>query len=160
MLNLTLRTAGGAAAMLLAGCTAISDTPPVRGAASRVAAVVPAWDAPGNLNPLLPGYFADPSIVQDDGRWYIFATIDPWGSEQLGLWTSDNGRDWSFSRPAWPTKAAAATPDSSDAMVWAPSVVKAPNGQWFMYVSVAARCGSAPPHRRQGRGGTPMVASR
>jgi hypothetical protein len=34
-------------------------------------------------NPLLPGYFADPSIVHDQGEWFIYATIDPWGRAPL-----------------------------------------------------------------------------
>lgn len=45
---------------------------------------------------LLPGYFADPSIVHDNGRWCIFATIDPWGDDRLALWTSTNGRIWTL----------------------------------------------------------------
>lgn len=108
-------------------------------------AAPPDWDTPGTGNPLLPGYAADPSIVHDQGRWYIFATIDPWGGDHVGLWQSSNGRDWSFSRPAWPTKAAATSPTSGDAMVWAPSVVKA-HGRWWMYVSVGSEVwvGSAP----------------
>ncbi len=124
-----LKAAGLAAALLL---TAAS--PPD-----------PAWDQPGAGNPLLPAYAADPSIVQDQGRWYIFATIDPWGGDHVGLWQSTNGRDWSFSQPAWPTKQAATSPTSGDAMVWAPSVVKA-HGRWWMYVSVGSEVwvGSAP----------------
>jgi arabinoxylan arabinofuranohydrolase len=105
----------------------------------------PAWDQPGAGNPLLPAYAADPSIVRDKGRWYIFATIDPWGGDHVGLWQSANGRDWTFSRPAWPTKQAATSPTSGDAMVWAPSVVRA-HGRWWMYVSVGSEIwvGSAP----------------
>jgi hypothetical protein len=104
-----------------------------------------AWDKPGAGNPLLPAYAADPSIVQDRGHWYIFATIDPWGGDHVGLWQSTNGRDWSFSQPAWPTKQAATSPTSGDSMVWAPSVVKA-HGRWWMYVSVGSEVwvGSAP----------------
>lgn len=127
------------------------------------AAPAPRWDAPGAANPLLPGYFADPSIVRDGGRWYIFATIDPWGDDRLGLWTSDNGRDWRFSLPAWPTKAAATSPTSGDSKVWAPSVVKAANGRWYMYVSVGSEVwvGSAPSPAgpwADANGGKPLIA--
>jgi hypothetical protein len=121
------------------------------------------WDAPDAGNPLLPGYFADPSIVRDGARWYVFATIDPWGDDRLGLWTSDNGRDWRFSTPNWPTKAAATSPTSGDSKVWAPSVVRAPNGRWYMYVSVGSEVwvGSAaspagPWH--DANGGKPLIA--
>lgn len=114
-------------------------------ALTGASAADPAWDAPGAGNPLLPAYAADPSIVQDGGKWYIFATIDPWGGDHVGLWQSTSGRDWSFSRPDWPTKQAATSPTSGDAMVWAPSVVKA-HGRWWMYVSVGSEVwvGSAP----------------
>ncbi|MDR2913822.1 MAG: hypothetical protein LBV74_03155 [Tannerella sp.] len=30
-------------------------------------------------NPILPGYFADPSIVQYEGKFYMYVTADPWG---------------------------------------------------------------------------------
>jgi hypothetical protein len=57
-----------------------------------------------------------------------------------------NGRDWTWSQPAWPSKAAATSPTSGDAMVWAPSVVKGRDGRWWMYVSVGSEVwvGSAP----------------
>jgi len=120
------------------------------------------WNAAHAGTPVLPGYFADPSIVRDKGRWYIFATIDPWGADQLGLWTSDNGRDWRFSRPGWPNKAAAISPTGGDAKVWAPSVVKAPNGRWYMYVSIGSEIwvGTAPSPAgpwRDANDGKPLV---
>ena len=106
----------------------------------------PAWDRPHAANPLLPGYFADPTIVHDGRRWTIFATADPWGGDHLAMWQSTNGRDWAWSQPAWPSKAAATSPTSGDAMVWAPSVVKGRDGRWWMYVSVGSEVwvGSAP----------------
>lgn len=121
------------------------------------------WNAPGAGNPLLPGYFADPSIVRDGHRWYIFATIDPWGDDRLGLWTSENGRDWRFSTPNWPTKAAATGPTSGDSKVWAPSVVHAPNGRWYMYVSVGSEvwvgtAASPAGPWRDANGGKPLIA--
>ena len=120
------------------------------------------WNAPGARNPLLPGYFADPSIVHDHGRWYIYATIDPWGDARLGLWTSTDFRNWTFSTPAWPTKAAATSPTSGDSMVWAPSVVRAANGRWYMYVSVGSEIwvGSAPSPAgpwADANGGKPLI---
>lgn len=87
-------------------------------------------------NPLVPGYFADPTILYDRGEWFIFATIDPWGGERLGLWRSRNFRDWTFSTPNWPTNAAAHSPTSGTANVWAPSVVRGRDGRFWMYVSV------------------------
>ncbi|NJB97003.1 MULTISPECIES: family 43 glycosylhydrolase [Sphingomonas] len=137
--------------MVAAGLLAAADAP------------APRWDAAGDGNPLLPGYFADPSIVRDGGKWYIYATIDPWGADTLGMWTSANGRDWTFSTPAWPTKAAATSPTSGDSKVWAPSVVKAKNGRWYMYVSVGSEVwvGSAPSPAgpwADAHGGKPLIA--
>ena len=96
------------------------------------------YDAPNRGNPLLPGYFADPSIVRHGGKWYIYATIDPWGGERLGAWESDDFANWTFRTLNWPTKAAATSPQSGDAMVWAPSVIRARDGRFWMYVSVGS----------------------
>jgi hypothetical protein len=79
------------------------------------------------------------------------------------MWTSANGRDWTFSTPAWPTKAAATSPTSGDSKVWAPSVVKAKNGRWYMYVSVGSEVwvGSAPSPAgpwADAHGGKPLIA--
>lgn len=106
------------------------------------AAASPARDvtplAPGALNPLLPGYFADPSIIRYRGEWFIYSTIDPWGGETLGLWRSRDFRNWSFSTPNWPTKSAATSPTSNGSKVWAPSVVRGRDGRFWMYVSVGS----------------------
>jgi hypothetical protein len=92
--------------------------------------------APHARNPILPGYAADPTIVHDKGEWFIFATIDPWGGDALGMWRSRNFRDWTFSTPNWPTTTAAHSPTSGKAKVWAPSVVRGKDGHFWMYVSV------------------------
>ena len=31
-------------------------------------------------NPIIPGYFADSTIIQENGIFYIYDTIDPWGA--------------------------------------------------------------------------------
>lgn len=118
--------------------------------------------APGMRNPLLPGYFADPSSVRDGGEWFVFATIDPWGADTLGLWRSRNFRDWTFETPNWPTKAAATSSTSSKSKVWAPSVVKGRDGKFWMYVSVGSEIwvGSADHPAgpwRDANGGKPLV---
>lgn len=117
--------------------------------------------APGARNPILPGYFADPSIVQHDGEWFIYATMDPWGGDKLAMWRSRDFRNWTFSTPEWPTKAAATSPTSGDSKVWAPSVVKA-QGRYWMYVSVGSEVwvGSAPSPAgpwHDANGGRPLI---
>lgn len=117
--------------------------------------------AAGARNPILPGYFADPSIVQHDGEWFIYATMDPWGGDTLAMWRSRDLRNWTFSTPEWPTKAAATSPTSGDSKVWAPSVVKA-QGRYWMYVSVGSEVwvGSAPTPAgpwHDANGGRPLI---
>lgn len=94
------------------------------------------WDAPDSGNPILPGYYADPSLVQHDGKSYLYATLDPWGARTLGCWESGDFKHWTYRVLNWPTKEACTSPTSGGAMVWAPSVVRAKNGKFFMYVSV------------------------
>lgn len=123
-------------------------------------AAAPRADEAGN--PLIPGYFADPSIVRHAGEWFVFATIDPWGGDTLGLWRSRDLRHWTFSTPNWPTKAAATSPTSGKSKVWAPSVVRGRDGRYWMYVSVGNEIwvGTAPHPAgpwRDANGGKPLV---
>ncbi|WP_313442741.1 family 43 glycosylhydrolase [Novosphingobium sp.] len=122
-----------AAAVLLTGAAFLVDAAPTTAKQQQVAAL----DL-GARNPILPGYFADPSIVQHEGEWFVFATEDPWGGDRLGLWRSRNFRDWTFSEPSWPTKLAATSPTSNKSKVWAPSVVRGHDGRFWMYVSVGS----------------------
>lgn len=101
------------------------------------AAASPARD-PHQANPILPGYYADPSLVQFEGESYLYATLDPWGGETLGCWESADFKNWTYRELNWPTKQACTSKTSGDAKVWAPSVVRAPNGKFFMYVSVGS----------------------
>lgn len=96
-------------------------------------------------NPVIPGYFADPSIVQHDGKFYMYVTADPWGADFLSCWVSDDFRNWTFNKLNWPTKAACTSPNSNDSKVWAPSVIKK-GDMFYMYISVGSEiwCGKAP----------------
>lgn len=104
--------------------------------ADRIAS--PAWDSARASNPILPGYYADPSLVQHDGQNYIYATLDPWGGRTLGCWQSADFKNWTYRALNWPTKEACTSPTSGGSMVWAPSVVRAANGKFYMYVSVGS----------------------
>jgi hypothetical protein len=81
-------------------------------------------------NPILPGYYADPSLVQHDGTFYLYATLDPWGDRTLGCWESSDFKNWTYRVLNWPTKDACISPTSGGAAVWAPSVVQAKNGKF------------------------------
>ena len=95
----------------------------------------PPADAPHCANPILPGYYADPSILQHDRKYYIYATLDPWGGETLGCWESADFKNWTYRFLNWPTKQACTSATSKGAMVWAPSVVRGRGGKFYMYVS-------------------------
>ena len=99
-------------------------------------AAEPPGRKPAAANPILPGYYADPSIVSHDGKFFIFATLDPWGGDTLGCWESGDLKHWTYRTLNWPTKAACTSPDSGGAAVWAPSVVRGPDGLFHMFISV------------------------
>jgi len=40
-----------------------------------------AFDAPGNFNPIVPGYFADPTIERFGDTFYLYATTDGNGGD-------------------------------------------------------------------------------
>ena len=111
-------------AMLFTAATALADDLP--------------GQAPHSANPILPGYYADPSLVQTDGHYYLYATLDPWGGETLGCWESTDFKNWTYRPLNWPTKKACTSPTSQAAKVWAPSVVRAADGKFYMYVSVGS----------------------
>ncbi|MDQ8188020.1 family 43 glycosylhydrolase [Pelagicoccus sp. SDUM812002] len=95
-------------------------------------------EEPHNANPIIPGYYADPSIVSYEGKHYIYATIDPWGGEQLSCWESSDFKNWTLNLLNWPTKTACTSPTSMGAMVWAPSVIEGTDGMFYMHVSVGS----------------------
>jgi beta-xylosidase len=106
--------------------------------ASHAADTPLAGTSPGLANPIIPGFFADPSLVTHGGRHYLYATIDPWGGETLGCWESRDFKNWSYRTLNWPNKKACTSPTSKNAMVWAPSVVRGPQGKFHMYISVGS----------------------
>lgn len=93
--------------------------------------------APNCGNPILPGYFADPSLVQYDDKFFLYATLDPWGGDTLGCWESEDFKTWTYRVLNWPTLAQCTSPSGKTAKVWAPSVVRGGDGRFYMYVSVA-----------------------
>ncbi len=95
-------------------------------------------------SPIIPGYFADPSVVQYEGKFYMYATADPWGTDFLSCWVSEDFVNWEFNTLNWPTKDACSSELSSDSMVWAPSVIQKGDA-FYMYVSVGSEvwCGKA-----------------
>ncbi len=96
------------------------------------------WDMADAGNPILPGYFADPTVIEYEGRHYLYATIEPWGGRTLGCWVTSDFAEWTYHPLNWPTKEACTSPTSLEANVWAPSVVRGRDGRFHMYVSVGS----------------------
>ncbi|WP_242157088.1 family 43 glycosylhydrolase [Aestuariivivens sediminis] len=89
-------------------------------------------------NPIVDGHFADPSIVKHQGVFYIYATKDPWGGEDLAVMQSSDFKNWEQKHIEWPTKTLCVSPTSNDSRVWAPSVIQGTDHKFYMYVSVGS----------------------
>lgn len=83
------------------------------------------WNTPGAGNPILPGYFADPTIRKFGDTYYIYATTDGTGNGYgpPQVWVSKDFRNWRNVLLNWPTTE----------VVWAPDVVQQPDGSFRYY---------------------------
>lgn len=114
-------------------------------------------------NPLVPGYFADPSILHANGKYYIYATIDPWGGDSIACFVSNNLKNWKRVALNWPTKQQCTSPESNANKVWAPSVVYGSDKRFHMFVSVGSEIYAGVSNRPEGpwrnvvAGGGPFV---
>ncbi|MBO4801794.1 MAG: family 43 glycosylhydrolase [Bacteroidaceae bacterium] len=82
----------------------------------------PSWNAPGNMNPFIPGYFADPTIRKFGDTYYLYATTDGTGNGYgpAQVWVSKDFVNWKNIVMNWPTTE----------VVWAPDVVRLSNGKY------------------------------
>jgi hypothetical protein len=83
------------------------------------------FQAAGNGNPIIPGYFADPTIKKFNDTYYIYATTDGNGGG-LGpsqVWTSKDFVNWTFQDMNWPTTH----------FYWAPDVAYGNDGKYYLY---------------------------
>lgn len=92
-----------------------------------MAAADTAFDAPGNANPLVPGYFADPTIRKFGDTYYLYATTDGNGGGRgpSTVWVSKDFTNWVLVPMNWPT-----TP-----YYWAPDVIRRPDGKYYLFYS-------------------------
>ena len=83
------------------------------------------WNTPGAGNPLIPGYFADPTIRKFGDTYYLYATTDGTGNGYgpAQVWVSNDFRNWKNIVMNWPTTE----------VVWAPDVVQQPDGTYRYY---------------------------
>ena len=83
------------------------------------------WNTPGAGNPMLPGYFADPTIRKFGDLYYIYATTDGTGNGYgpAQAWVSRDFVNWKNIVMNWPTTE----------VVWAPDVIQEPDGTYRYY---------------------------
>ncbi len=95
--------------------------PPVQPPAPADAAI----DAPGNFNPIVPGYFADPTIKRFGDTFFLYATTDGNGGGRgpATAWVSRDFVNWVLVPMNWP-----ATPH-----YWAPDVIQRPDGRYYLF---------------------------
>ena len=98
-----------------------------------------AWaDVPAVGNPLVPGYFADPTVLYDSAKatFYIMATSDGSGftGGPFGVWKSKDFVHWTFSKISYPHGTSGGTLGFGQG--WAPALTKY-NGKYYMIYSVA-----------------------
>ncbi|HWV71093.1 MAG TPA: family 43 glycosylhydrolase [Pseudosphingobacterium sp.] len=81
----------------------------------------------GTGNPIIPGYFADPTVKKWGDTYYVYATTDGngFGLGPAQVWTSKDFVNWYMQPMNWPT-----TP-----IYWAPDVNKGYDGKYYMYYS-------------------------
>ncbi len=93
-------------------------------AAAAAAAGAPI-DRPGNFNPIVPGYFADPTLKKFGDTYYLYATTDGNGGGRgpATAWVSTDFVNWVLVPMNWP-----ATPH-----YWAPDVVRRPGDRYYLF---------------------------
>ncbi|WP_286710067.1 MULTISPECIES: family 43 glycosylhydrolase [Sphingobacterium] len=85
------------------------------------------YQQPNVLNPLLPGYFADPSIKKIADTYYIYATTDGngWGAGPSQVWSSRDLKNWTIQPMNWP----------NTHWYWAPDMTQGYDGRYYLYYS-------------------------
>lgn len=85
------------------------------------------YDQPGVLNPILPGYFADPTIKKIEDTYYIYATTDGngWGAGPSQVWTSNDFSHWTIQPMNWP----------NTHWYWAPDMTQGYDDRYYLYYS-------------------------
>ncbi len=83
-------------------------------------------NSPGAFNPMIPGYFADPTLKKFGDTYYVYATTDGSGAGfgPAQLWQSKDLVNWTLMPMNWP--------DSH--WIWAPDVIHNTNDNMYYYV--------------------------
>ena len=83
------------------------------------------FNTPGAGNPVIPGYFADPTIKKFGDTYYMYATTDGSGAGfgPAQVWTSKDFVNWTLMPMNWP--------DSH--WIWAPDVMQHTDGKYYYF---------------------------
>ncbi len=86
-----------------------------------------AHDSPGMGNPIVPGYYADPTVRKFGDTFYMYATTDGTaaGNGPSQVWVSKDFVNWTNLSMNWP----------KSQYIWAPDVVQDDNGLYYFYYS-------------------------
>lgn len=84
-----------------------------------------AFNALSTGNPVIPGYFADPTVKKFGDTYYMYATTDGSGAGfgPSQVWTSKDFANWTLMPMNWP--------DSH--WIWAPDVMKHTDGNYYYF---------------------------
>jgi hypothetical protein len=82
---------------------------------------------PGLYNPIVPGYFADPTIKKIGDTFYMYATTDGngWGAGPSQVWISKDFVNWSLKPMNWP----------NTHWYWAPDMIQGYDKKYYLYYS-------------------------
>ena len=84
------------------------------------------FNASGTGNPIIPGYFADPTVKKFGDTYYMYATTDGSGAGfgPAQVWTSKDFVNWTLMPMNWP--------DSH--WIWAPDVMQHTDGELLLFL--------------------------
>lgn len=84
------------------------------------------YNSPGAMNPVIPGYFADPTLKKFGDTYYMYATTDGSGAGfgPAQLWQSKDLVNWTLLPMNWP----------NSHWIWAPDVMLNKNDNKYYYV--------------------------
>lgn len=89
------------------------------------------YNTPSAGNPIIPGYFADPTIRKFGDTYYLYCTTDgtAGGIGPSQVWTSKDFVNWTIQPMNWPTTR----------QIWAPDIMQGVDGRYYFYYSQACK---------------------
>ena len=89
------------------------------------------WNSPKAGNPVIPGYFADPTVRKFGDTYYLYCTTDgtAGGLGPSQVWMSKDFVNWTIKPMNWPTTR----------QIWAPDIMQGTDGRYYFYYSQACK---------------------